>query len=56
LKLNLEKCVFGVRARKFLGFILTQRRIEMNPEKCEAIINMRSQGGSTVNWENNFFF
>jgi len=42
LKLNLEKCVFGVKARKFLGFMLTERGIEVNPDKCQAIINMKS--------------
>jgi len=42
LKLNPEKCVFGVEASKFLGFLLTERGIEVNPEKCAAIIVMRS--------------
>ncbi|XP_020230287.1 uncharacterized protein LOC109811062 [Cajanus cajan] len=42
LKLNPEKCSFGVQAGKFLGFLLTHRGIEANPEKCTAIINMRS--------------
>ena len=42
LKLNPEKCVFGVKAGKFLGFILTERGIEANPEKCVAIIAMRN--------------
>jgi len=28
LKLNPEKCVFGVEAGKFLGFMLTKRGIE----------------------------
>ena len=42
LKLNLEKCVFGVAADKFLGFLLTECGIEANPEKCTAIIAMRS--------------
>ena len=42
LKLNPEKCVFGVRAGKFLGFMITERGIEANPDKCQAIINMRS--------------
>jgi len=37
-----EKCVFGVRVGKFLGFMLTQRGIEMNPEKCAEIFSMRS--------------
>jgi len=34
LKLNPEKCVFGVEAGKFLGFLLTERGIEANPDKC----------------------
>jgi len=42
LKLNPEKCVFGVEAGKFLGFLLTERGIQANPEKCASIINMRS--------------
>jgi len=42
LKLNLKKCVFGVEAGKFLGFLLTERGIEANPEKCTAILGMRS--------------
>jgi len=42
LKLNPEKCVFGVEAGKFLGFLLTKRGIEANFEKCAAIIAMRS--------------
>jgi len=42
LKLNPDKCVFGVEARKFLGFLLTEMGIEVNPDKCDAIIGMRS--------------
>jgi len=42
IRLNLEKCVFGVRGGKFLGFMLTNRGIEANPYKCEAIMKMRS--------------
>jgi len=42
LRLNPEKCIFGVNAGKFLGFMLTERGIEANPDKCMAIINMRS--------------
>jgi len=34
LKLNPEKCVFGVEAGKFLGFMFTERGIEENPDKC----------------------
>jgi hypothetical protein len=36
-KLNPEKCVFGVPARKLLGFIVSHRGIEANPEKIEDI-------------------
>jgi len=42
LKLNREKCVFGVEAGKSLGFLLSERGIEANPEKCAAILAMRS--------------
>jgi len=42
LRLNPDKCIFGVDRGKFLGFMLTQRGIEANPEKCNAIIEMRS--------------
>jgi len=42
LKLNPEKCVFGVDAGKFLGFMLTETGNEANPDKCATIIAMRS--------------
>ncbi|XP_027905968.1 uncharacterized protein LOC114165580 [Vigna unguiculata] len=42
LRLSPEKCVFGVKAGKFLGFMLTERGIEANPDKCMTIINMKS--------------
>jgi len=42
LKLNPEKCIFGVEAGKFLGFLLTERGIEANPKKCATIMAMRS--------------
>ncbi|RDY04815.1 hypothetical protein CR513_11419, partial [Mucuna pruriens] len=42
LRLNLEKCSFGVQAGRFLGYMLAERGIEANPEKCRAVINMRS--------------
>ena len=37
LKLNPEKCVFGVEAGKFLGFMLTERGIEANPDKWQRV-------------------
>src|SRR6185295_15095906 len=40
LKLNPEKCVFGVRRGKLLGCMITERGIEANPVKIEAINRM----------------
>ncbi|XP_072064512.1 uncharacterized protein [Arachis hypogaea] len=42
MRLNPEKYAFGVQGGKFLGFMLTSRGIEANPEKYEAILNMTS--------------
>jgi len=42
MRLNPEKCAFGVEGGKFLGFMLTLRGIEANPDKCKAITEMRS--------------
>lgn len=42
IRLNPEKCVFGVGGGKFLGFMLSERGIEANPEQCQAVIEMRS--------------
>ena len=33
MKLNPRKCAFEVTARKFLGFMVSQRGIEANPNK-----------------------
>jgi hypothetical protein len=40
LKLNPEKCVFGVKKGKFLGCLLSTKGIEVNPNKIEAILRM----------------
>jgi hypothetical protein len=40
-KLNPDKCVFGVSAGKLLGFLVSYRGIEANPEKIKAIEAMR---------------
>ena len=40
MKLNLSKCIFGVTAGKFLGFMVSQRGIEVNPEKVRAILEL----------------
>ena len=41
MMLNPLKCVFGVPARKLLGFIVSHRGIEVNPEKIKAILNIK---------------
>ena len=40
MKLNPSKCVFGVTAGKFLGFMVSQKGIEVNPEKVQAIMEL----------------
>jgi hypothetical protein len=40
IKLNPEKCVFGVPRGMLLGFIISERGIEANPEKIAAITKM----------------
>ena len=40
IKLNPRKCAFGVTAGKFLGFMVSQRGIEANPDKIQAIMEM----------------
>ncbi|XP_072066109.1 uncharacterized protein [Arachis hypogaea] len=42
MRLNPEKCAFGVQSGKFLDFMLTNRGIEANPEKCKAVLDMMS--------------
>jgi hypothetical protein len=41
MKLNPDKCVFGVSTGKLLGFLVSYRGIEANPEKIKAIEAMR---------------
>ena len=40
MKLNPSKRAFGVASGKFLGFMVSQRGIEANLEKVQAILNM----------------
>ena len=42
MKLNPSKCAFGVALGKFLGFMVSQRGIEANPEEVRAILDMTS--------------
>lgn len=42
MKLNLQKCFFGVSSGKFLGFIVNAHGIEANQDKIKALIEMPS--------------
>ena len=41
MKLNPSKCAFGISSGKFLGFMVSHRRIEANPNKIQAILDMK---------------
>jgi hypothetical protein len=40
VKLNPEKCVFGVPRGMLLGFVVSECGIEANPDKISAIMDM----------------
>ena len=40
MKLNPEKCVFGVLGGQLLGFLVSERGIECNPVRIKAIERM----------------
>ena len=42
LRLNPNKCVFGLSSRKLLGYIVSQRGIEVDPGKARAIVEIPS--------------
>ncbi|KAM2041237.1 hypothetical protein ACFX16_035076 [Malus domestica] len=41
MRLNPNKCAFDVGSGKFLGFMISQRGIEANPEKIKAIFDIK---------------
>jgi len=41
LRLNASKCSFGVGSGKFLGYMVTHRVIEVNPDQIKAIKNLQ---------------
>ncbi|KAL6552673.1 hypothetical protein OROHE_008037 [Orobanche hederae] len=41
MKLNPQKCSFGVSSGKFLGHIVSQRGVEANPAKIQAVLDMQ---------------
>ena len=48
LKLNPEKCVFGVPSGKLLGFFVSQCGIKANPDKIKAMSRSRRPSGSRM--------
>ena len=42
LRLNASKCSFGMGSGKFLGYMVTHRGIEVNPDQINTINNLRS--------------
>jgi hypothetical protein len=40
LKLNPAKCTFGVKSGKLLGFVVSNKSIEVDPDKVKAIQDM----------------
>ena len=41
LRLNASKCSFGVGSGKFLGYMVTYRGIEVNPDQIKAINSLQ---------------
>ena len=41
LRLNASKCSFGVGSGKFLGYMVTYRGIEVNPNQVKAINSLQ---------------
>ena len=42
MRLNPQKCTFGVASGKFLGFIVNTRGIEANPDKIRSLLELPS--------------
>jgi hypothetical protein len=41
LKLNPEKCIFGITKGKVIGCLISTKGIEANPDKIRALIQMQ---------------
>lgn len=56
MKLNLENCKFGIKACKFLGYLVSHKEIEANPKKIKAIMDMqllkKYKGSVEAEWSN----
>lgn len=42
MKLNPKKCPFRVKLGKFLGYMINQQGIEVNPNKVQAMLKMKT--------------
>lgn len=42
MKLNPNKCAFGVSSGRFLGFVVNQRGIEANLNKIKVVLDMEA--------------
>ena len=56
LRLNPKKCTFGVTFGKLLGYMVSERGIEVDPDKIRAILDMlaprRERERSEAFWAN----
>ena len=41
MQLNASQCSFGIESGKFLGYMVTHHRIEVNPDQIKAINNLQ---------------
>ena len=48
LHLNADKCAFEVGAGKFLGYLITNQGIEVNPNQIEAMKHLKSPSNPKV--------
>ena len=46
LRLNAEECVFSVGAGKFLGYLIINRGIEINPDQIDAVKRLNPPSNS----------
>ena len=46
LRLNADKCAFRVKAGKFLGYLITNRGIEFNPDQIDVVQHLKLPGNS----------
>ena len=42
MRLNPKKCTYGVRSKKFLGYMISKDEIKAIPDKVKAMIDMAS--------------